>query len=92
MSCDWNYRPDHCIYTKVCKEAEKHGVAIIHGNRGVFLSDKQPTFKAVYSAFQHHNLEIDTLNDLIKRLKLNLEPTSDTNCGKSWKSIILGLK
>lgn len=50
--CHWNYRPDHCIYGSNCIPAEE-GVVILHGNRGVFHSDKQPAFKAVYDAFKH---------------------------------------
>lgn len=50
--CQWNYRPDHCIYGSNCKEAEQTGVFILHGNRGVFHDDKQPAFRAVYEAIQ----------------------------------------
>lgn len=50
--CQWNYRPDHCIYGSNCREAEHEGVFILHGNRGVFHDDKQPAFRAVYEAFQ----------------------------------------
>lgn len=49
--CQWNYRPDHCIYGSNCREAEHEGVFILHGNRGVFHDDKQPAFRAVYEAF-----------------------------------------
>lgn len=51
--CHWNYRPDHCIYGSNCIPAEEEGVVMLHGNRGVFHSDKQPAFKAVYDAFKH---------------------------------------
>lgn len=51
--CHWNYRPDHCIYGSNCIPAEEEGVLMLHGNRGVFHSDKQPAFKAVYDAFKH---------------------------------------
>ncbi len=36
-----------------CIPAEEEGVLMLHGNRGVFHSDKQPAFKAVYDAFKH---------------------------------------
>lgn len=58
--CQWNYRPDHCIYGSNCQEAEKEGIFILHGNRGVYHDDKQPTFRAVYDAIKnvskHFNL------------------------------------
>lgn len=50
--CQWNYRPDHCIYGSNCHEAEREGVFILHGNRGVYHDDKQPAFRAVYEAIQ----------------------------------------
>lgn len=50
--CQWNYRPDHCIYGSNCKEAEQSGVFVLHGNRGVFHDHKQPAFRAVYEAIQ----------------------------------------
>uniref|UniRef100_A0A8C5PNT1 Glucoside xylosyltransferase 1 n=1 Tax=Leptobrachium leishanense TaxID=445787 RepID=A0A8C5PNT1_9ANUR len=45
--CPWNYRPDHCIYGSNCQEAEDGGIFILHGNRGVYHDNKQPTFRAV---------------------------------------------
>lgn len=51
--CQWNYRPDHCIYGSNCKEAEEEGIFILHGNRGVYHDDKQPTFRAVYEAIKN---------------------------------------
>ncbi|XP_047675304.1 glucoside xylosyltransferase 1 isoform X4 [Tachysurus fulvidraco] len=48
--CHWNYRPDHCIYGSNCAAAERHGVYVLHGNRGVYHDDKQPAFRAVYEA------------------------------------------
>lgn len=60
FSCDWNFRPDHCMYGSNCKAAEESGVSIVHGNRRAFHDGKQPTFKAVYDAFaQHKNLEAE---------------------------------
>lgn len=39
------------MYSSICKPAEKDGVAVIHGSRGFFHSEKQPVFKAIYNAF-----------------------------------------
>ena len=50
--CQWNYRPDHCMYGSNCKAAEREGVSVLHGNRGVYHDDKQPTFKALYEAIR----------------------------------------
>uniref|UniRef100_A0A8C5PN08 Glucoside xylosyltransferase 1 n=1 Tax=Leptobrachium leishanense TaxID=445787 RepID=A0A8C5PN08_9ANUR len=51
--CPWNYRPDHCIYGSNCQEAEDGGIFILHGNRGVYHDNKQPTFRAVYEAIRN---------------------------------------
>lgn len=50
--CQWNYRPDHCIYGSNCQQADQEGVFILHGNRGVYHDDKQPAFRAVYEAIR----------------------------------------
>ncbi|TRY56277.1 hypothetical protein DNTS_028391 [Danionella cerebrum] len=40
LSCEWNYRPDHCMYGSNCGSAQGSGVAVLHGNRGfVFGQD-----------------------------------------------------
>jgi UDP-xylose:glucoside alpha-1,3-xylosyltransferase len=52
FSCEMNYRPDHCMYMSICKPAEKTGAFVLHGCRRVWFNDKQPAFKAVYSAFK----------------------------------------
>uniref|UniRef100_S4RIX4 UDP-D-xylose:beta-D-glucoside alpha-1,3-D-xylosyltransferase n=1 Tax=Petromyzon marinus TaxID=7757 RepID=S4RIX4_PETMA len=51
--CEWNYRPDHCMYGSNCRSADTHGVFVLHGNRGVYHDDRQPAFRAVYDAI--HN-------------------------------------
>lgn len=51
MPCEWNYRPDHCMYLSVCKTAERGGVFVLHGNRGALHANKEPAFVAVYNAF-----------------------------------------
>lgn len=50
--CEWNYRPDHCMYTSVCKGADRDGAHVLHGNRRTMHNQKHPAFKAVYSAFK----------------------------------------
>lgn len=40
------------MYMSVCKPAEKYGVAVVHGSRGFFHSEKQPVFQVLYKAFE----------------------------------------
>lgn len=49
--CRYNYRGDHCMYKSVCKDAEVHGISVVHGSRSLFHTEKQPIFKAIYNAF-----------------------------------------
>ncbi|KAI8505422.1 Glucoside xylosyltransferase 2 [Branchiostoma belcheri] len=58
--CEWNYRPDHCMYMQNCKSAETHGVRMVHGCRRVFFNEKQPVFKAIYQALEQHQLGTNT--------------------------------
>ena len=30
--CEWNFRPDHCMYTSICKPAEERGISIVPGS------------------------------------------------------------
>ncbi len=72
FSCEWNFRPDHCMYGSNCKAAEERGISIVHGNRQSFHGDKQPTFRAVYDAFAQH-----------KDLKAELAAVAgQSECGK----------
>lgn len=50
--CEWNYRPDHCMYMSVCKGGDADGANILHGSRRVMHNDKQPAFKATYDTFK----------------------------------------
>lgn len=40
------------MYGSNCRGAEDEGVSILHGNRGVYHDDKQPTFKALYEVIR----------------------------------------
>ncbi len=82
FSCDWNFRPDHCMYGSNCKAAEENGVAVVHGNRQSFHGDKQPTFRAVYDAFAAHGLDPDA-GALAKALESGLAAVAGQSaCGK----------
>lgn len=52
----------------VCKSAEKEGIAVLHGSRGTFHSEKQPAFRAVYKAFQ----EVSKIENFSKAFLLTL--------------------
>ncbi|KAM3870179.1 glucoside xylosyltransferase 1 [Diretmus argenteus] len=81
--CQWNYRPDHCIYGSNCKEAEQEGVFILHGNRGVYHDDKQPAFRAVYQAIQKYPFGDSMVNSLLLPLEAALQATTHTYCGRA---------
>lgn len=52
LPCEYNYRPDHCMYLDLCKSAV-NGIKIIHGNRGYFhKAENQPIFSQIYDSFQ----------------------------------------
>ncbi|KAF4524932.1 hypothetical protein B566_EDAN013894 [Ephemera danica] len=80
--CRYNYRPDHCMYMSVCESAEKSGVAVLHGNRGSFHSEKQPAFRAVYRAMEEYQLGTDPYNNFLLPMRNYLDQTTNTNCGK----------
>ncbi|XP_041650529.1 glucoside xylosyltransferase 1-like isoform X2 [Cheilinus undulatus] len=81
--CQWNYRPDHCIYGSNCHQAEQEGVFILHGNRGVYHDDKQPAFRAVYEAIQKYQFGEDMETTLLQPLEESLKSTKNTYCGRA---------
>uniref|UniRef100_H2LDP8 Glucoside xylosyltransferase 1 n=1 Tax=Oryzias latipes TaxID=8090 RepID=H2LDP8_ORYLA len=85
--CQWNYRPDHCMYGSNCAQAEREGVFILHGNRGVYHNDKQPAFQAVYKTIQK-NLE----TSLLKPLEAALQSATHTYCGRAGPLLTKRLK
>jgi len=68
-----------------CKTAEKNGIQIIHGYRGVLQAnpkwDKQPTFKAVYDAYRDHVFN-NSMETLLRTIKNNMIAGESTQCGK----------
>ncbi|XP_075456197.1 glucoside xylosyltransferase 1 isoform X3 [Ascaphus truei] len=82
--CQWNYRPDHCIYGSNCHGAEE-GIFILHGNRGVYHDEKQPAFKAVYKAIRNYSFGDDLVSSLLHPLELELQKTINTYCGRIHK-------
>ncbi|XP_013103261.1 glucoside xylosyltransferase 1 isoform X2 [Stomoxys calcitrans] len=90
LPCEFNYRPDHCMYMNVCNTST-NGIKIIHGNRGYFHSNKQPLFRAVFEAIENYqignNPYIDFLIPLLNALEDPLVLKS--NCGKLRKEATL---
>ncbi|CAN9512572.1 unnamed protein product [Ophioblennius macclurei] len=80
--CQWNYRPDHCMYGSNCKGAEEEGVSILHGNRGVYHDDKQPAFKVVYDAIRDFPFEDNMFQSLFYPIQTNFLDTVNTLCGR----------
>ncbi|XP_013876286.1 glucoside xylosyltransferase 1 isoform X1 [Austrofundulus limnaeus] len=80
--CQWNYRPDHCIYGSNCQQAEEEGVFILHGNRGVYHNDKQPAFRAVYEAIKKYPFGENMETSLLQPLEASLQTTTNTYCGR----------
>ncbi|XP_023931216.1 glucoside xylosyltransferase 1 [Lingula anatina] len=81
LTCDWNYRPDCCMYASVCKDAEKEGISVLHGNRRMYHNDKQPPFNAVYEAFRKYTMGQDLRTGLLEQMKMNLDKGPKSNCG-----------
>ncbi|XP_034074699.1 glucoside xylosyltransferase 1-like isoform X4 [Gymnodraco acuticeps] len=81
--CQWNYRPDHCIYGSNCQQADQEGVFILHGNRGVYHNDKQPAFRAVYEAIQKYPFGENMETSLLQPLEASLLTTTNSYCGRA---------
>nr|XP_027219522.1 glucoside xylosyltransferase 1-like [Penaeus vannamei] len=79
------------MYMSVCKAAEKHGVFVLHGNRGTFHSDKQPAFRAVYRAWEEYKLGDDLRQNLYYPMQRYLIKTTNTNCGKIHSAYLKAL-
>lgn len=81
FSCEWNYRPDHCMYMSICEPVEHTGVYVLHGCRRVWHEDKQPAFKAIYTAYKTHDLGSSIEYDLLESLHKHLSEAPKSNCG-----------
>ncbi|XP_032893562.1 glucoside xylosyltransferase 1 isoform X2 [Amblyraja radiata] len=80
--CQWNYRPDHCMYGSNCMGAEEEGIFVLHGNRGVYHDEKQPAFRAVYKAIKNYPFGEDPIHSLLYPLEKELLKTTNTYCGR----------
>ncbi|XP_032828202.2 glucoside xylosyltransferase 1-like [Petromyzon marinus] len=83
FDCRWNFRPDHCMYGSNCGGAERDGVAVLHGNRGVYHDGKQPAFRAIYQALLHYRLGSGDLESgLLAPARAAMGEAAHTYCGR----------
>lgn len=80
------------MYMSVCKEADKYGVAVLHGSRGFFHSEKQPVFQVIYRAFEEFQIGGDIYRDFYQSLETYLDGTQNSNCGHIKDSFIKNLR
>lgn len=82
IPCEFNYRPDHCIYMSACNAP--NGIQILHGNRGYFHSEKQPIFSTIYRYIEEYQFGTDIYTHLISPIEsaLTSDYVRNTSCGK----------
>uniref|UniRef100_A0A6B2EA77 UDP-D-xylose:beta-D-glucoside alpha-1,3-D-xylosyltransferase n=1 Tax=Phlebotomus kandelakii TaxID=1109342 RepID=A0A6B2EA77_9DIPT len=90
--CEWNYRPDHCMYMSVCKAPS--GVRIVHGNRGYFHSEKQPAFREIFAAIEEYQIGSNPYRHFLLPLIVRFKDISvaNSNCGKVTDKFIYKAK
>ncbi|XP_033240141.1 glucoside xylosyltransferase 1 isoform X3 [Drosophila pseudoobscura] len=83
MPCEYNYRPDHCMYMSTCNMTHS-GVKLMHGIRGYFHTDKQPLFKIIYESMERYQLGSNTNTNFLMPLRtgLNQKSVNESSCGK----------
>ncbi|RWS11456.1 Glucoside xylosyltransferase 1-like protein [Dinothrombium tinctorium] len=91
IPCEWNFRPDHCIYSEVCKTAKVGGAQLLHGNRDSFINDKLPVFKIIFNAIKEYEFNSEIRANLLLPLIKQLQIMQHTSCGKSYATIIKSL-
>lgn len=82
------------MYMSVCKEADKKGVAVLHGSRGFFHSEKQPVFKVIYNAFETFPVGGDIYREFYQVLEASfeLDDVLNSNCGHVKESFLKNFK
>ncbi|KAG5666339.1 hypothetical protein PVAND_014374 [Polypedilum vanderplanki] len=82
MKCEYNYRPDHCMYTSNCDLSEG-SVKIVHGNRGYFHKEgKQRIFREIYMAIDEYKFNDDPCTNLIKVIEERVDEAEISNCNE----------
>ena len=76
------------MYGNNCGRAKDNGISVIHGNRGVYHNNKQPFFKAIYTAIRDFKPG-DDKKLLQQSLEGNLQAVSaDPYCGTMAESVL----
>ena len=75
------------MYGNNCGDAKKHGISVIHGNRGVFHNDKQPFFKAVFDSMMAFKPGADVAT-FVDNLSNKLKPLKETYCGAMKEQVL----
>ncbi|TMW46210.1 hypothetical protein DOY81_008712 [Sarcophaga bullata] len=90
MPCEYNYRPDHCMYMSICN-VSMEGIKVMHGNRGYFHSNKQPLFRVTFEAVESFQFNNNPYTDFLVPLQEAMQsPTvTESNCGKVSKELLL---
>lgn len=90
MPCEYNYRPDHCMYMSICN-VSADGLKIMHGNRGYFHSNKQPLFRVTFEAVESFQFDNNPYADFLVPLQAALQNpiVTESNCGKVSKELLL---
>lgn len=76
------------MYNSACKVAEKEGVIVMHGSRGIFHNDKHPTYRSVYKVIEDvcyiylHRIFIKV--SLSMTGKMIYTVGSSYHCKKNW--------
>ncbi|XP_032296689.1 glucoside xylosyltransferase 2 isoform X2 [Drosophila virilis] len=83
IPCEYNYRPDHCMYMTICNTSYS-GIKLIHGNRGYFHSKKQPLFKIIYDSIESFQFSSSVYTDFLLPLRsaLRAQSVNESSCGK----------
>ncbi|XP_051862953.1 glucoside xylosyltransferase 2 isoform X2 [Drosophila albomicans] len=90
MPCEYNYRPDHCMYMSICNTSHS-GIKLLHGNRGYFHLNKQPLFKIIYSAIESYQLGTNVYTNFLMPLRASLsaQAVNESTCGKIARDSLL---
>ena len=86
--CEWNYRPDHCMYQNNCHSAIHNGVYVLHGNRGVYHTKKHKAFKAVYDVIKDYKFGQSIETDIVAKILGIGNLTSDRYCQLMMKTFV----
>ncbi|XP_058454950.1 glucoside xylosyltransferase 2-like [Malaya genurostris] len=86
--CEWNYRPDHCMFKDVCEAPD--GIKIIHGNRGYFHTQEQPIFSLFYKAVDEYTFGTDINSNFFQKINNSLVLPSESLCDMLLEKFLQG--